>query len=212
MIMSYSQAGQDIYVEEITQKKINGTFLEIGSNHPIEHNNTYLLEKKYNWKGIMVEYDSSFKELYTIHRPNSIHILEDARKVNYRQLLDYNDFPDNIDYLQIDLDVNNKSTIDTLILLNNTVFDKYKFSTVTFEHDIYSGDYFNTQQLSRQIFENRGYILVFPNVSVFWEGSYKPFEDWYVHKDLVDPNLIDKLITPGSLNVDQIKKKLSEIR
>lgn len=60
MIMSYSQAGQDIYVEEITQKKINGTFLEIGSNHPIEHNNTYLLEKKYNWKGIMVEYDSSF--------------------------------------------------------------------------------------------------------------------------------------------------------
>ena len=58
-----------------------------------------------------------------------------------------------MDYLQIDLDVNNKSTLDTLMLLDQTVFDKYKFSTVTFENDIYTGDYFNTRELSREIFK-----------------------------------------------------------
>jgi len=110
-----------------------------------------------------------------------------------------------MDYLQIDLDVDNKSTLDTLLLLNSTVFDKYKFATVTFEHDIYTGNFFNTQEISRQIFKDRGYILVFPNVSVFWLGDYKPFEDWYVHPDLVDMDYINNIKSNESLTCDQIK-------
>jgi hypothetical protein len=51
-------------------------------------------------------------------------------------------------------------------------------------------------------------VLVFPNVSVLWEGSYKPFEDWYVHPELVDMNYINKIISPDSLTVEQIKEKL----
>jgi hypothetical protein len=37
--------------------------------------------------------------------------------VNYKNILDENNFPKNMDYLQIDLDVDNKSTLDTLMLL-----------------------------------------------------------------------------------------------
>ena len=205
---SYSQAAQDLFVEAVMKGKNNGYFLEIGSNHPEIHNNTYLLEKKYNWKGVMVEYDKSFKTLYETHRPNSIYVLNDARLVDYRKILDNNNFPENMDYLQVDLDVNNKSTLDTFLLLNNTVFDKYKFATITFEHDIYTGNYFDTQNISRKILTDRGYVLVFPNVSVFWEGSYKPFEDWYVHPDLVNMNYINTLITSDSLNIEQIKNRL----
>jgi hypothetical protein len=201
---TFSQASQDIFVTTITDYKKNGTFLEIGSNHPITHNNTYILENEYNYKGIMVEYDSSFKPLYQKHRPNSIYILQDAQKVNYRQILDDNNFPTEIDYLQIDLDVNNRSTLNTLELINSTVFDKYKFTTVTFEHDIYTGNYFNTQELSRKIFKERGYILVFPDVSVFWEGKYCKFEDWYVHSDLVNPDMINKIKSDVSLSHQQI--------
>ena len=113
-----------------------------------------------------------------------------------------------MDYLQIDLDVNNKSTLDTLTILNNSVFDKYKFATITFEHDIYTGNYFNTQEISRQIFMDRGYTLLFPNVSVYWEGSFKPFEDWYVHPDLVDASTINKFKTSESLTTEQIIKLL----
>ena len=203
---SYSQAGQDLFVSSMLKGKRDGYFLEIGSNHPSQHNNSKLLEAKYNWKGLMVEYDGSFEPLYKIHRPNSIYKINDARLVNYREILDDNNFPTNMDYLQIDLDVDNKSTLDTLLLLNNTVFDKYKFATITFEHDIYTGNYFDTQVISRQILKDRGYVLAFPNVSVFWMGSYKPFEDWYVHPDLVDMDYVNKIRTYEKMNWEQIVK------
>jgi hypothetical protein len=186
--ISYSQCLQDRFVKYILKDKRDGYFLEIGSNHYCTHNNTFSLESVNNWKGALVEYDQSFEEGYKNNRKNSIYRIGDAQKVDYLDLL--KDFPVNIDYLQIDLDVNNKSTLNTLSLLNETVFDKYKFATVTFEHDIYTGNYFDTQESSRKIFTDRGYVLLFSNVSVFWEGSYKPFEDWYVHPDLVDPEFL----------------------
>jgi hypothetical protein len=208
---TYSQASQDIFVRILRNKKKEGTFLEIGSNDPIIHNNSYILENEHNYKGIMVEYDKSFEQSYKLHRKNSIYVLGDAQNINYREILDKNNFPIEIDYLQIDLDVNNRSTLNTLELLNNTVFDKYKFATVTFEHDIYTGNYFNTQNISRQIFKERGYVLIFPDVSVFWEGKYCKFEDWYVHKDLVSPDVINKIKSDISLTHEEIVALLTKI-
>ena len=150
----------------------------------------------------------AFEPLYKQYRPNSIYQMKDARLVNYRQILDEHHFPVNIDYLQIDLDVNNRSTLDTFLLFNDTVFDKYKFATITFEHDIYTGNYFDTQAISRKILIERGYILVFPDVSVFWEGSYKPFEDWYVHPDLVNMQQINAIKSDVSMTNEQIRQLL----
>lgn len=186
------QSYQDMFVTTFLQNKKDGHFVEIGSNHPIKNNNTYILESKYNWRGLMVEYDSSFLPLYQKFRKNSIHEIGDARKVNYFEILSKNNFPEHIDYLQIDLDVNNRSTLDTLCVLENTTFDKYKFATVTFEHDIYSGNYFDTRKLSREIFRKNGYVLVFPDVQVFWEGKFQPYEDWYIHPEAL-------AATPGAL-------------
>ena len=208
---TFSQASQDIFVRALTNRKNNGTFLEIGSNDPITHNNTYILENEHNYRGIMVEYDNYFESAYKIHRPNSLYIINDAQKVNYREILENNNFPTEIDYLQIDLDVNNRSTLNVLELLNNTVFDKYKFRTLTFEHDIYTGNWFNTQEISRNIFKERGYILVFPDVSVFWEGKYCKFEDWYVHKDLVNADIIKNIKSELSLPNEEIVKIVSKI-
>jgi hypothetical protein len=203
-----SQALQDLFVISILKNKKNGYFLEIGANHPIAGNNTYILEKEYGWKGLMIEYDSSFEQLYKDLRPNSIYNIQDARLVDYRGILDTNEFPCNLDYLQIDLDVDNKSTLDTLILLDNTCFDKYNFATITFEHDIYTGNYFNTRELSREIFQKRGYELVFPDVAVFFEGRHCPFEDWYVHPDLVDMDYVNKIRSNVGLKVEEIHKIL----
>jgi hypothetical protein len=208
---TYAQACQDIFVEGIMKGKRDGVFVEIGSNHPEVHNNTFLLEKKYNWKGLMIDYLTSFQSLYETQRPKSHVILEDARTINYRKFLDDHHYPLNIDYLQMDLDVDNKSTLETFLLLNDTVFDKYKFATITFEHDIYTGNYFDTQPISRKILKERGYVLVFPNVSILWGGSYKPFEDWYVHPDLVDMTQVNKVITTDSLTCDQIRTRLKEM-
>jgi len=203
-----SQALQDLFVINILQNKEGGTFVEIGSNHPIIGNNSCMLEKEYNWRGLMIEYDPSYEQLYKDLRPNSIYRIGDARFIDFRGILDTNAFPSNIDYLQIDLDADNKSTLDTLVLLDNTCFDKYKFATVTFEHDIYRGDYFNTRELSREIFKKRGYELVFPDVTLFFEGRYCPFEDWYVHPDLVDMDYVNKIRSTVALKTDEIQKIL----
>lgn len=206
---THSQACQDLFVITMTEHKKNGFFLEIGSNDAIKHNNSFLLEKNYNWKGLLVEYDGSFEDSYKQHRKNSAYIIGDARTVDYKSVLDNDNYPVNIDYLQIDLDVDNKSTLVTLQLLDNTVFDKYKFGTVTFEHDIYRGNYFDTYNISREIFKKRGYILIFSNVSVFWEGDYKKFEDWYVHPDLINSEIIEKVKCHDSLNSEEIKNLLA---
>jgi len=206
MLHNYNgQVLQDKFVVSILKNKQNGYFLEIGSNHPKLINNTYVLEKELNWKGIMIEYDNSWISYYNLERPNSIYIINDATKINYNELLSYYNAPKNIDYLQIDLEVSNRSTLTTLELLNNNVFNEYKFATVTFEHDIYDGDKFNTRLDSRKIFLNRGYILVFPDVR---NGQYA-FEDWYIHPELVDINYINKIKSEQSLDYNDIMVRLS---
>jgi hypothetical protein len=189
--MSYfGQANQDKFVLKVLKEKKNGYFLEIGSNHPININNSYLLEKQYGWKGIMIEHDSYFLDLYKIHRENSIHIINDATKVDYKTIFEKNNMPLSFDYLQIDLEVSNGSTIKTLQKLDNDIFDTYKFATVTFEHDIYHSNFDNTRLTSRDIFKKRGYVCVFEDI----HNGGNPYEDWYVHPDLVDMNYVNDLI------------------
>lgn len=62
---SLSQAGQDFWViNEVFNQKKQGFFVEIGAADGLNINNTYLLEKKYNWNGICVEANPSlFKNL-----------------------------------------------------------------------------------------------------------------------------------------------------
>lgn len=188
--MYFGQAEQDKFVMNVLKEKRSGFFLEIGSNHPIDINNTYLLESSYGWRGIMVEYNEVFLPLYKEHRPNSIHIIQDATQVNYKKILDDNNFPTGMDYLQIDLEANNGSTLQTLEKLDSEVFDTYKFATVTFEHDIYHTNYNNTREKSRSIFSKRGYVRVFEDIN---NTGINPYEDWYVHPSLVDMNYINEL-------------------
>jgi len=194
--MYSGQAHQDKFVLHVLKEKKNGYFLEIGSNHPININNTYLLEKKYNWKGIMVEYESKFLPLYKEYRPNSIHVINDATMIDYKNVFETNNMPLSFDYLQIDLEANNGSTINTLKKLDNEIFDTYQFATVTFEHDIYHTNFDNTRLKSREIFKKRGYIRVFEDIS----NDGCPYEDWYVHPELVDMNYVNDVIEKNKKN------------
>jgi hypothetical protein len=189
--MYKGQAEQDKFVLNVLKEKNNGYFIEIGSNDPVVINNTYLLETEYNWKGIMVEYNESFLPDYKEKRSNSIHIINDATKIDYSKVFEDNNVPLIIDYLQIDLEASNGSTIQTLEKLDNEIFDKYKFATITFEHDIYHTNLYNTREKSREIFEKRGYICVFKDIN---NTGVNPFEDWYVHPDLVDMDYVNNLI------------------
>lgn len=204
--MFNGQALQDKFVLSVLKNKKNGYFLEIGSNHPIQINNTYILENEYNWKGLMVEYDKKWENEYKKHR-NSNYIIADATTIDYKQKFEELQFPPNMDYLQIDLEVNNGSTINTLENLNINIFPYYKFAVVTFEHDIYRGDYFNTRNRSREIFDSHGYFRVYSDVK---ENS--PYEDWYVHPELVDMNFINKIKLNDSLEWKYIMNYITIIQ
>ena len=70
--MSYGQLKQDLLCLDYFDKKRDGYFVDIGAGNGRDLSNTYLLEKKYGWKGICVEpLDAPFK-LCKECRPNSI--------------------------------------------------------------------------------------------------------------------------------------------
>ena len=121
------QAGQDAFVAYVTNFKKNGYFVEIGSCHYKNDNNSYTLEKVLNWSGIMNDIDGMFLEDYKKYRTNSNHIISDATKINFDEQFTKYNVPQNIDYLQIDLDVQNRSTLDVLEHFNKQIFDNYKF-------------------------------------------------------------------------------------
>ena len=52
---SHSENGQDLFVLSELKFKTNGYFVEFGATNGIEINNTYILEKKFNWKGLLSE-------------------------------------------------------------------------------------------------------------------------------------------------------------
>jgi hypothetical protein len=191
----FGGAAQDYFVRKVLKDKTHGTFVEIGSNHPILVNNTYIMEAGLGWTGFMVECLEEYTRDYPRIRPRSYHLNCDATKINWLEEFEKVNFPKNIDYLQIDLDVANRSTLDVLEAMDRQIFDNYKFATITFEHDIYTGNHFDTRRISREIFEKRGYFRVFSDVHAgdHSTGTYGEFEDWYVHPDLVDMSFIQKI-------------------
>ena len=213
--MEYTgQVYQDKFIASVLNNKTDGYFLELGANHYKKLSNTYSLEKHLNWKGIMVDCVESFLPFYQLTRTNSIPVINDATQINYLELLNQNNFPKNMDYLQIDLNVTDRTNLTTLEILSRDVFPEYKFATITFNHDAYTTDWDNlvefkntiieTREQSRNILNNFGYILVFPDV----KNGENSFEDWYIHPDLVNMEYVNKIKTDQSLIFTEIMEIL----
>ena len=69
----FSFSGVDVIIENIFRDKNDGFYIDIGCQHPIKNNNTYLLYKK-GWKGINVDLDSDNINLFNIARPRDDNI------------------------------------------------------------------------------------------------------------------------------------------
>lgn len=61
-IESYSQLKQDIFVLTMLNNKTSGYFIEVGAGDGINFSNTYLLEKNFNWNGVLIEPNKTFYE------------------------------------------------------------------------------------------------------------------------------------------------------
>jgi FkbM family methyltransferase len=88
--MSVSQAGQDFWVyAESFNEMAGGFFVDVGANDGITLSNTFLLEKRYNWSGILVEANPMLYRELLIHRnAKSINLCVDDREGNVDFLMD----------------------------------------------------------------------------------------------------------------------------
>jgi hypothetical protein len=195
---NYSEAFQDMFILFLLNGKKNGTYLEIGGGLPFYGNNTYLLESNFDWYGITLDIDPESSERYFRDRGN-VSVCVDAKEVNYNHLLENCNMPNNIDYLQLDCDPPNI----TYEILNKIPFDKYKFAIITYEHDYYIDETKSFQEKSRRYLESLGYLRVITNIS---PDENRPYEDWWVHPDLVNLEIVNKI-----MNIDDSTKKAQNI-
>jgi len=185
---NYSQTYQDLFILSMLDGKENGTYLEIGASDPFHNSNTALLEKEFNWTGVALEIDEKEVNKHKEHRSNTC-ILQDATTVDYDKLLAENNFDTVIDYLQIDCEPADV----TFSVLLSIPFDKYKFRVITYEHDYYINHPIDYRHSSRKYLESLGYKRVVGDIA---PDSNSTFEDWWVHPDLVDPEIVKTMINP----------------
>ena len=181
---SHGQALQDMFVLSILNGKRNGTYLEIGAQEPFFQNNTALLETNYDWKGVSIEIREDLCKMFAEQRKNKI-VCQDATTINYERLISENYDTTEIDFLQVDCEPS-KTTFEILL---DIPFHKYKFAVITYEHDYYVDITESYRTKSRNYLNLIGYELLVTNVS---QDDQTPFEDWWVHPDLIDEETRNK--------------------
>ena len=195
--LSHSQIYQDIFVYFFSNLKKKGFFVEIGAADGINISNTYLLEKKFCWNGIICE-------------PNPIHKLSNLtnrKAILDTNIIDYKDFNKKYFYMNDDtfnssINKNKKykkkiylktislnsllkkykcpETIDYISIdtegneysiIKNFNFKKYNVKIFTIEHN-----FNNSKRISiLNVMKKNNYIRILENLSYM--------DDWYVKKD-----------------------------
>ena len=70
---SYSISNVDLIIDRLFRNNKKGIYLDIGCNHPIKHNNTYLLYER-GWNGINIDLDKTSIDEFKKLRPKDINI------------------------------------------------------------------------------------------------------------------------------------------
>ena len=71
--ISYSFNAVDLIIDYMFKDKDIGTYVDVGAQHPISNNNTYLLFKR-GWNGINIDLDRKNIDLFNISRPKDINL------------------------------------------------------------------------------------------------------------------------------------------
>jgi hypothetical protein len=187
MTQFYADAKQDQFVANILNFKNDGYCVDIGSNHSIISNNTYVFQDS-DWTSISIESDGVYNESYST-RKNGVHLNENALEVDYKKIFEEYEFPKSIDYLSLDVDTVSLSVLRILPL------HEYRFKVITIEHDQYLyGDTYREPQ--RQLLQSHGYLLLCSDVYAEqpgYEGKECPFEDWWIDPSEFSGELIEKI-------------------
>ena len=71
--ISFSLTSIDLLVSYIFKSKKKGVYVDVGCNHPVYSNNTYLLYKK-GWRGINIDLDKKSIDLFNTYRNDDFNL------------------------------------------------------------------------------------------------------------------------------------------
>ena len=193
--LSKSQIFQDLFAYFFSNCKKKGTFIEIGGGNGVDLSNSYILEKKFKWRGVICEPDSRlhsnilakrkcfletrpvsssvnkniyfyFKGLYDSYA--SLSYSPSAKKlksISLNNLIKKYQLGKNIDYISIDTEGNE------LDIIKNFNFNKYNVKIFTIEHNFKK----KIRERIYKILKKNNYQRVFKYISYM--------DDWYIKKN-----------------------------
>jgi hypothetical protein len=175
---------QEKFALEMSGYKTDGFYVELGAFHSKEGSNTYHLEKDFGWSGVSFEIVEEKKQEFISNRKNPC--FGDALQFDYLSYFEINQFPKQIDYLQVDIDAGYDEHIKpltpytTLLGLITVPLTQYRFNVIVFEHD--ANMYWrmkSTRDAQREILDGLGYTLI-------WREEH---EDWWIDCNVIDHQL-----------------------
>ena len=89
--ISYSYGSVDLLLEHIFKNQSHGFYIDVGCQHPVMNNNTYLLYKK-GWNGINIDLDKKNIDLFSFYRKRDLNInVAISSREDERDLFFYHD-------------------------------------------------------------------------------------------------------------------------
>jgi hypothetical protein len=98
---------------------------------------------------------------------------------------------DRIDYLQVDCE----PVEVTFKCLQQVPLEKYRFSVITFETELYSSGK-SYRDLARKHLWDHGYFLVASDVNNI---GGDPFEDWWIDPTVIEREVFEKFVCHGKI-------------
>lgn len=165
---------QDVFVYSLLPI-VNGTFLEVACGHPVDCNNTFLLESETDWNGISVDIGDVEKAFQWSKVRKAKFCRVDATSEALTWCIKANLDNLHVDYLSLDVDFG-PSTNLTHFALSRVLNAGVSFKCCTLEHEAFKYGPSN-RDFTRKLLHDRNYIMLFESVS-FPNGS--EWEDWWI--------------------------------
>jgi hypothetical protein len=90
---SFSQFGEDLVLQILLQPGREGTYVDVGANHPIKGSNTFRLYLR-GWNGLAIDPNPSFASEFKKFRPRDRYLTEGVALE--RSTLTYHAFEDDV--------------------------------------------------------------------------------------------------------------------
>tara|TARA_B100000989_G_scaffold231793_1_gene178596 strand:+ start:66 stop:761 length:696 start_codon:yes stop_codon:yes gene_type:complete len=132
---SYSFGGCDLLINYLFKFKKKGFYLDVGCQHPVSNNNTYLLNRR-GWNGMNIDLDPKNIRLFNLERPNDMNICKCVSSDNSEKDLFFFHSGSPINSLE-------KKTIKDKSNFSLKRIKTYTLNSILKDYNIKNIDYFN---------------------------------------------------------------------